>query len=78
MYSQFFLIQIVANRPKMTLTYLIKFVKKCTVIRAPVPDHNYVEICIYRMIKSGCPSYWKINTSMLSEDSYKELIKYIV
>ncbi len=51
-------------------SYLTDYVVKCTIINAPVPDHLAVIVDLKKTNRQRGPSYWKLNTSVLTEKEY--------
>lgn len=55
----------------LTTNYLNQYIKSCRVITAPTPDHKAVVAKVELVHKQRGNGYWKLNTSILSEENYK-------
>ncbi len=54
------------------------YVEVCELKISPCPDHKAVIMSIQCRDKQRGKGYWKLNTSVLMEDLYKEIVRDII
>ena len=62
----------------LTSQYLLDYFKMCKVRNAPTPDHKAIEVELRLNRNQRGPSYWKLNTSILKEEAYMQIIKDVI
>ena len=62
----------------LSTKYINQFVQKCIVVNAPTPDHKAVFCKLEIIVKQRGKGYWKLNTAILEEKEYKDMIIEII
>ena len=57
---------------------LLPFVESCHHKLTPCPDHKAVIMCLQCDDKKRSSGYWKLNTSVLKEERYRESVRNII
>ena len=59
----------------LACNFISKFLKTSRIIYAPVPDHKAVTMILDTYNRPRGKGYWKLNNSVLEEETYKNLIR---
>ena len=62
----------------LSTNYINQYIKECTVTNAPTPDHKAVICKLSIIVKKRGAGYWKLNTSILDDNLYKDIIKDVI
>ena len=59
----------------LSTEHIYKKVKSCHIVNAPTPDHKAVKAEIILKQNTRGKGYWKLNSSVIKDQEYQELIK---
>jgi len=62
----------------LTSNTMNEHITQCEINNSPAPDHKALEINIQTKSAARGKSYWKMNTSVITEESYNKLINKVI